>query len=76
MEIYIALQPSYAPPTFLGIHCLYMLTQEQIDLDMIDLYVQNKHPVQIVVNNTNNAMHILQHICPNFSTKNLHIHCK
>lgn len=73
IEVYIALQPSYVPPTVAGIHCLYILSDQHIDFNIINQYIVNKQPVQLVVHTTNNAMNIVQHICPQFSTKSLHI---
>jgi hypothetical protein len=76
IEVYIALQPSYTPPSFIGIHCLYMLTQEQVDFNTINQYLHNKHPLQIVVSSAQDAVQIVQHICPSFNTKNLNFHCE
>ena len=72
MEVYIAIQDTYAPPTIPGVHTLYLI-HEPLDVDSIRQYVNNRQSTQLVVRSPNDAIKILQTFAPTFNVKSLNL---
>ena len=72
MEVYIAIQDTYAPPAIPGVHCIYLIHQP-LDLDIIRQYVTQRQSTQLVVSCPNDAILILQTFAPTFSVKSLNL---
>lgn len=72
LEVYIAIQDTYAPPSIPGVHTLYLI-HSPIDLDGIRQYVTNRQSAQLVVRCPNDAITILKTFAPTFNVKSLNL---
>ena len=72
IEVYIAIQDTYAPPAIPGVHCIYLI-HEPLNLDTIRQYVTHRQSTQLVVSCPNDAITILQTFAPTFNVKSLNL---
>jgi len=71
MEVYIAIQPTFNPPSIPGVHCIYLM--EPLNLECVRSYVTARQSVQFVVQKPAEALSILQFLCPTFNIKSLQL---